>query len=133
MSTPVAAEAVRVSVPARPELVHVLRSVTTAVLGRLPLSLEDIDDLRLAVDEACAGLLSLPGEPRTFRMDVRTLPGRVELVVGADAAASWPPTGLEGTLSWRILGVLADDVRFELWDGSPPAIRIVKRMLGGAG
>lgn len=130
MSTPVTTEAVRVSVPARAEFVHVLRSVTGAVSGRLPLSLDDVDDLRLAVDEACARLLALGGEPRTLRLDLRALPGRLELVVALDVTTSWPPPDFEGSLAWRVLVALAEHVRFEHWNGSP-AIRIVKRTLGG--
>jgi serine/threonine-protein kinase RsbW len=123
---------VRVCVPARPEFVHVLRTVTGAVAARLALSLDDVDDLRLAVDEACARLLTLDGDPRTFRLDLRPLPGRLEVIVAVEATAAWPPTGFEDTLSWRVLGALAESVRFELWNGVP-AIRIVKRTLGNGG
>lgn len=130
---PVETESVRVAVPARAEFVHVLRSVTAAVAGRQPLSLDDVDDLRLAVDEACARLLSLPGEATAFRLDVRVTHDRFEVVVAMDAsAASWPPVGLEETLAWRVLGALAESVRFEMWNGTP-AIRIVKRMLANRG
>jgi serine/threonine-protein kinase RsbW len=129
VSPPLVADEVRVSVPARPEFVHVLRSVTAAVAGHVPLSLDDVDDLRLAVDEACARLLTLPGEPRTFRLMLCTTAGRVEIVIAVDATAMWPPGGLEDSFAWRILGTLADSARFEVWNGAP-AIRIVKRMLG---
>lgn len=129
MFTPLGIDSVRLSVPARAEFVHVLRSVTAAVASRLALSLDDVDDLRLAVDEACARLLALPGEPTTFRLDLRTLPDRLEVVAAIDATSpTWPPTGFEDTLAWRVLGALAESVRFELWNGAP-AIRIVKRTM----
>ena len=95
--TSVGSESVRLSVPARAEFVHVLRSVTAAVASRVPLSLDDVDDLRLAVDAA---------------------------------TQAWPPSGFEDTLAWRILGGLAESVRFELWNGAP-AVRIVKRSIVG--
>ena len=129
--TSVRSESVRLSVPARAEFVHVLRSVTAAVASRVPLSLDDVDDLRLAVDEACARLLSLPSDPTSFRLDLRSLPDRFEVVVGVDAATpAWPPSGFEDTLAWRVLGGLAESVRFELWNGAP-AVRIVKRSIVG--
>lgn len=129
--TSVSSESVRLSVPARPEFVHVLRSVTAAVASRVPLSLDDVDDLRLAVDEACARLLSLRGEPTSFRLDLRSLPDRFEVVVAVDAPTPvWPPVGFEDTLAWRVLGGLAESVRFELWNGGP-AVRIVKRSIVG--
>jgi serine/threonine-protein kinase RsbW len=122
-------DAVRVSVPARPEFVHVLRGVVGAVAGRLPFTLDGVDDLRLAVDEAAAKLLSSPGEPQTLRLDLRPMPGRLELVVAADVGAAWPPDGLEQSLTWKVLQALAENVRFERWNGVP-AIRIVKLTLG---
>ena len=122
-----ATEAVRMSVPARADLVHLLRTVTGSVSARMALSLDDIDDLRLAVDEACAELLALPGDPHTMRLDLRPLPGRIEVVLGVDAP--WPRELPVESLGWQILGALADHVRFELWNGAP-AIRIVKRTLG---
>jgi serine/threonine-protein kinase RsbW len=122
---------VRLAVPARPEFVHVIRSVTGAVASHLPLSLDDVDDLRLAVDESCARLLALDGDRRTFRLDLRPLPGRLEVVIATDASAAWPASGLEDTLAWRVLEALAESVRFEMWNGAP-AIRIVKRTLEGA-
>jgi serine/threonine-protein kinase RsbW len=126
---PVRSETVRLAVPARPEFVHVLRAVSAAVAGRLALSLDDVDDLRLAVDEACAHLLALPGRPSTFRLDLRCHPDRLEIVTSIDTVTStWPPVGLEDTLAWRVLDALAESVRFELWNGSP-AIRVVKRTL----
>jgi serine/threonine-protein kinase RsbW len=130
-SPPTTTDAVRVSVPARPEFVHVLRSVTAAVAGHLPVSLDDVDDLRLAVDEACARLLDLPGTPGTFRLDLRTPPGRIEVILAVDATAGWPAGGLDDSLAWRILGALADEVRFEVRDGAP-AVHMVKRMLGAS-
>jgi serine/threonine-protein kinase RsbW len=129
VSTLLSADEVRVAVPARPEFVHVLRSVTASVAGHLSLSLDDVDDLRLAVDEACARLLALPGEPKTFRLVLCSLPGRVEVILTAGGTATWPHGGLEDSLSWRLLAALTDDLRFELWNGAP-AIRFVKRMLG---
>jgi serine/threonine-protein kinase RsbW len=129
MLTPLGTDSVRLTVPARPEFVHVLRSVTAAVASRVPLSLDDVDDLRLAVDEACARLLALHGEAKSIRLDLRSLTDRFEVVVAVDAPAlSWPPTGFEETLAWRVLGALAQSVRFELWNGAP-AIRIVKRAI----
>lgn len=127
--TPLGTDSVRLAVPARAEFVHVLRSVTAAVASRVPLSLDDVDDLRLAVDEACARLLALRGDGKSIRLDLRSLPDRFEVVVAVDAPThSWPPTGFEDTLAWRVLDALAESVRFELWNGAP-AIRIVKRTI----
>jgi hypothetical protein len=47
-----------------------------------------------------------------------------------DGTATWPPEGLRDSLSWRILAALSDELRFEMWNGTP-SIRIVKRTLRG--
>lgn len=130
MITQPATEFVRVTVPARAEFVQLLRSVTASVAGRLPLSLDDLDDLRLAVDECCARLLDGDGA-RTFRLDLRPLPGRLEVIVSADLTRPrWPPPGVEESVGWQILDALTESVTFEWWNGTP-SIRLVKPTMGG--
>jgi serine/threonine-protein kinase RsbW len=119
---------VTVSVPARPEFVHILRSVIASVAARADLTYDQIDDLRLAVDEACAQLLAVPGLPGSLRLVVRSLDdGGLEIVASIDVDnAVWPPAGAERTLTWQVLSALADEARFEQTDGHP-ALRMTKR------
>ena len=121
---------IRVTVPARAELVHVLRAVTATVASRVPVSFDGIEDLRLAVDEACSQLLALTGAT-TLTLTLRPLPDRLEAVVGVDPAArGWPPGALEETLGWRVLTALVDSVAVDV-DGTGPSIRFTKRALDG--
>lgn len=108
-----------------------LRGVVGSVAGRLPLTLDGVDDLRLAVDEAAAKLLSLGGGPNTLWLELRPTEVRLEAVVAGDVSTTWPPEGFDQSLSWTVLQALAEDVRLEMWNGVP-AIRFVKRTLGGA-
>jgi serine/threonine-protein kinase RsbW len=119
---------VTVSVPARPEFVHVLRSVIASVAARADLTYDQIDDLRLAVDEACAQLLTLRGTPGALLLRVRALEGGgLEIVASIDIeGVAWPPAGAERTLTWQVLSALADEARFEQTDGHP-ALRLTKR------
>ena len=119
---------VSVSVPARPGFVRVLRAVIASVGARLDLTYDRIDDLRIAVDEACAQLLSL-GEDATMTMRVAEGDGTVVVVVGSDAPASdgWPPTEADDSLAWRILTALSDDLRFEMTDDGP-TVRVELRV-----
>lgn len=115
---------VTVSVPARPDFVRLLRAVVSSVGARLDMTYDRIDDLRIAVDEACAQLLATPASTITMRVT----PGdtRVGVLVCADAevdAGTWPPPDVEDSLAWRILAGLADDVRFEMSDDGP-AVRV---------
>ncbi len=121
---------IRVTVPSRAEFVHVLRAVTATVASRVPLSFDGIEDLRLAVDEACAQLLALPGAT-ALTLALRPLPDRLEAVVRTDAPPNgWPPPALEETLGWRVLTALVESVALDV-DGGAPSIRFTKRALEG--
>jgi serine/threonine-protein kinase RsbW len=119
---------VSVKVPARPEFVHVFRSVIASIAARADFTFDEIDDLRLAVDEAFAQLLTIPGAATSLSMVVRSLDGGgVEVLASIDAEdAAWPPEGAERTLTWQVLSALADEARFETSDGHP-AMRLTKR------
>jgi serine/threonine-protein kinase RsbW len=119
---------VNVRVPARPEFVHVFRSVIGSIAARADFTYDEIDDLRLAVDEAFAQLLTIHSTATTLSMLVRSLAGGgVEVVASIDADdAAWPPEGAEHSLTWQVLSALADEARFENADGHP-ALRLIKR------
>lgn len=120
-------DTVTVSVPPKPEFVHVLRAVTAAVASRLQIPYDGIEDLRLAVDEASARLLMLRTEARSMTLRLEAHDDRLEIVVGVDApVGDWPPAGLERSLAWTILVALVDAVGTET-DRHGPSIRMVKR------
>src|SRR5512134_3165657 len=109
MEPPLERNAVTVTVPANAGFVHVLRAVTASVASRLRIPYDGIEDLRLAVDEASARLLTLRGGATALVLRLEPHEDRVELVVTLDGAADgWPPPGLEETWSWQILVALVD-------------------------
>ena len=115
---------VTVTVPARPDFVRLLRTVVASVGARLDLPYDRIDDLRIAVDEACAQLLATPSQ--TITMRVTPDASRIVVLVCSDATLDtdgWPPPDVEESLAWRILAGLADEVRFELRPEGP-AVRV---------
>jgi serine/threonine-protein kinase RsbW len=117
---------VTVSVPARKVFVHVLRSVAASVASRMPMSIDDVDDLRLAVDEAAARLLLLAGVGRLSLSLRHAVEGLDVVLTAPGATGTWPEPDLAGTLTWKILTALTESVRFERTvDG--PEIRMLKR------
>jgi serine/threonine-protein kinase RsbW len=121
--------AITVSVPARTGFVHVVRAVTAGVAARLDFSIDEIDDLRLAVDEASAHVLS--SNPSSSRLTVRLMPfdDRLEIVTSGDEASpTWPDEGARGSMSWHVLAALTDEAMMERLDHGP-AIRFTKRRL----
>jgi serine/threonine-protein kinase RsbW len=118
-------DTVTITVPARSAFLHVVRSVVGTVAAKANLTVDEIEDLRIAVDEACAQLLSLHGSEITVRV-ARTAVG-VEVLCTTDGPALiWPPEGVEHTLAAQVLHGLTDEARWER-DGEGPAVRIVKR------
>lgn len=116
-----------VSVPARADFVHVLRSVTASVAARLDLPYDAIDDLRLAVDEACAQLLPVGAEGSALTLRMTPTEEGLELVAEIEArGVDWPPPEAEESLAWRLMSALADEARFERGDDGP-AIHLTKR------
>jgi serine/threonine-protein kinase RsbW len=124
---------INVTVPARPDFLHVVRSVTASVAARMDLGYDDIEDLRIAVDEACAQLLSSAGQASKLSLIITPSEGRVVVVVCTDGdVRDWPPSGVESSLIWQILNGLTERPSFERFDGKP-GMRLVKTVASAAG
>jgi serine/threonine-protein kinase RsbW len=133
MDTPDDSDVV-VTVPSQAAFVHVLRSVAASVAARNDLPVDDIDDLRMAIDEASSQLLMLGPSSATLTLRLRALDAGVEAVVSVDgsAPAEWPPPTFHKSLAWNVLSGLSDELSFEQPDGAP-AIRLVKRSSARSG
>jgi serine/threonine-protein kinase RsbW len=127
LNSPPGSADVLVSVPARAEFMQLLRAVVGSIAAHLDFTYETIDDLRIAVDEACARILSVPGEPTSLALRITRADDRIEVLVYTDGGGDeWPPEHFEESLTAKILGALVDEVAFERV-GRSPAVRIVKR------
>ena len=122
-------EIITVSVPPEAGYVHILRAVTASVAARLPISFDGVEDLRLAVDEACAWLLARGRSTSRMTLRLRPLDDRLEAEVSIDAAdGPWPPPDLQQSLPWKILSALVDTLSVDT-DGGSPSIRVTTRTL----
>jgi hypothetical protein len=120
-----APDEVKLAVPAMPEFLRLIR-VTAAGLGsRLGFSYDQVEDLRLAIDELCFGLTGSNGRPGTVH--VRFLVGDEILEVTAEGFFEDSlETPAESEWSKVILAALVDD--HELASGpNGPRFRLVKR------
>ena len=121
-----------VSVPARPEFMQLLRAAVGSVAARVDFTYEAIDDLRIAVDEACARILAVPGTPATLFLRIIPEESGIQVVAYTDAEVEeWPPERLEESLTAKILDALTDGVTFERV-GTSPAVRILKLATSGS-
>ena len=116
---------ITISFPARAEFVRVARLAATGVVSIADWTVDDVEDFRLAVSEACAHLLSPPAEPSELTVEI-TLRGRdADVVISADVDE--PTNGqVPETLAREVVTAIADDVSFEGLDGRA-AVRFTKR------
>jgi anti-sigma regulatory factor (Ser/Thr protein kinase) len=119
--------ALTLSVPGHAEGVRVVRAVMRSWAATAGLTVEEIEDLCLAVDEVFAGLLAAQSSPQRLAFRIREERDGVDVTATSDArTAAWPPEGFQESLTWRVLSTLADEVRFERIDEGP-AIHLVKQ------
>jgi serine/threonine-protein kinase RsbW len=121
-------DTVLITVPARAEFLHVVRTVVGSVAARHDLTIDAIEDLRIAVDEACAQLLIARGSEVTVRLEPTGDGVQATCSTNADVP-QWPPDGVEHSLASQVLQGLADNVTWEREDGVP-SVRVAKRAVG---
>ncbi len=124
---------VRLTVPATPEFLRLARVTAAGLASRLGFSFDEVEDLRLAIDELCYGLTGSFGRPGTVK--VRYTLSDTHLAI--DGEAVWPgPVGSNtpaelSELSEVILTALVDE--HELTAGPQgPRFRLLKRRHPGA-
>ncbi len=117
---------VRLEVPASPEFLRVARMMAAGVASRLGFTLEEVDDLRIAIDELCFSLVGRNGRPGTVALRYVMSPeGLAVEGTGrfADRAGDEPRLS---PMSLQILRAVTDDCRVDAGvDG--PTFRLFKR------
>ena len=101
-------DVVEVRVPADVGYVSTLRLTAASLAARCDLTIDEIEDLRLAVDEACSLLLphAQPGSMLEARFELAAGRLAVEATVRTSVAAEPDRTGF----AWTVLGALASSV-----------------------
>ncbi|MGA4991993.1 anti-sigma factor [Nonomuraea bangladeshensis] len=101
-------DVVSIRLPAASAYLSVLRTATAGLAARLDFTLDEIEDLRIAVDEACAMLLNeaVPGTDLTAEFELTGQEMRVRVEV-ATVGSSAPK---RDDFAWMVLTALADDV-----------------------
>ena len=115
-------------VPADGSYLAVLRTATAGLAARLQFTLDEIEDLRIAVDEACAILLAVaPAQTEvTSEFSVTDEALSIEVSVPVKGKAELPSGN---SFSWQVLTALAGEVSARS-DGERATIRLTKRRTG---
>jgi serine/threonine-protein kinase RsbW len=110
---PATGDIIELTVPALATYLSVVRTATAGLAARLSFTFDEIEDLRIAVDEACVMVLSLPGPTPA---DLATLTCRFEVLPSALAVIVSAPVGesavmpAEQSFAWQVLIAHASDV-----------------------
>jgi serine/threonine-protein kinase RsbW len=104
----IAPDVVSMTVPADVAYVSTLRLTAASLAARCDLTVDDIEDLRLAVDEACALLLPHATPASVIAAHFELTSGRlvVETTVATEDVAEPDREGF----GWTVLGALANSV-----------------------
>ena len=119
----VLADRVELTVPADPAYLAVLRTASAGLAARMDLTLDEIEDLRIAVDEACALLLRpAPGTPEEAQQhadDVLTATFSITADV-LEVRVAGPGRSLpeRSSFAWAVLEALAGEVETASEDGT---------------
>ncbi len=97
-----------VRLPAESAYVAVLRMAAAGIAARLDFTLDDVEDLRMAVSEACSMVLAEARDDGTLAASFYLADSRIEVHVWTDAAE---PTGPDrDSFAWQVLTTTASDV-----------------------
>jgi serine/threonine-protein kinase RsbW len=122
-------DVVELRLPADGAYLSVLRTATAGLAARLDFTLDEIEDLRIAVDEACALLLpdAVPGAMMTcsFSLSDRSLAVTVRVPSGTGRVPK------RNTFAWTVLTALAGDVDTDVAADGTVSVTLLKR--GGQG
>ncbi|MCZ7418893.1 MULTISPECIES: anti-sigma regulatory factor [Micromonospora] len=120
---------VHLTVPADGGYLSVLRTATAGLAARLQFALDEIEDLRIAVDEACAMLLAIAAADAELdcRFSVTEDALTVEVTVPTVPGARLPA---ESSFAWKVLTALTTSAGARAADGRATISLLTRRASG---
>jgi len=122
-------EEVRLTMPAVPQLLRVARLTAAGLAGRLGFTFDEIEDVKIAVDELCFALVGTKGRDGDLTVTYRLLPDALE-IEGRGAFGGAQPDPAPSELSAQILAAVVDEHELDR-DGDELRFRLRKQRSGG--
>jgi serine/threonine-protein kinase RsbW len=117
-------DTVSLRLPADGAYLAVLRTAAAGLASRLNFTLDDIEDLRIAVDEACAMLLPKAAGGASLECAFELKPGELDIAVSLATTDGALPS--RDTFAWTVLTALAGEVDASA-DGGTVTITMAKK------
>jgi serine/threonine-protein kinase RsbW len=121
-----AVDVVEMRVPADVAYVAALRLTAASLAAHCDLTIDDIEDLRLAVDEACALLLPHASTDGTLDAEFRLSPGSLSVTASVASVDGTENTPDRSGFAWSVLSALASEVSVD-GAGDRLGITVLKR------
>jgi serine/threonine-protein kinase RsbW len=118
-----AKDQVTIRMPAEGAYLSVLRTATAGLAARLDFTLDEIEDLRIAVDEACGMLLSQAAPGASLACDFTLGEDSMTIAVSVLSQRAQPPS--RDTFAWTVLSALAGTV--DAWVGPGSKVTVMLR------
>jgi serine/threonine-protein kinase RsbW len=123
---------VTIQMPAEGAYLSVLRTATAGLAARLDFTLDEIEDLRIAVDEACGMLLGQAAPGASLECDFTLGTDRISIAVSALSLQPRPPS--RDTFAWTVLSALAGKADAWVGPGNKVTVLLTKvREASGSG
>ncbi len=127
-------ESVNLSLPCRPEYVSVARLTASFVANQMGFDIEAIEDIKLAVGEACNNAVLHSGNSTTYQLELKNMESSLIIEVkdsgrGFDKEAYKAPELdelQENGLGLFIIKALMDDVEIQTFEGNGTKIIMSK-------
>jgi len=114
---------VELRIPADSAYLAVLRTATAGLAARLDFTLDDIEDLRIAVDEACAMVLPQARENSDLTCTFDLAASKLTVAVTAECDAPRPPN--RDGFAWTVLAALTNEVAAKV-DGDKLTVTLAR-------
>jgi hypothetical protein len=105
--TDVHGEEIKLTMPAVPQLLRVARLTAAGLAGRLGFNFDEIEDVKIAVDELCFALVGTKGRDGDLTVTYRLLPDALEIEGSGVFGGAASPVPSE--LSAQILAAVVDE------------------------
>ena len=116
---------VQLVMPADPEFLRLARVTAMGLASRLSFTIDEIDDLRIAIDELLFGLIGNKGRPGRVTMTYSMVESGLEVRASGTFEDGAATPGLT-ELSEVILDAVVDEHELRA-EGSQPTFRLFKR------
>ena len=114
---------VTIELPATAAYLAVQRTTTASLAARLDFTLDEIEDLRIAVDEACSLLLGTSPPDAVLSCAFELTGDGLEITVTAPGTRSVP----KDSFAWNVLAALAGHVETRVESEGRQSIVLLKR------